>query len=45
MKIEIDTDGSTVRCEVNGKPFKDCDTVTKQLVFDAFRILQKDNQG
>lgn len=39
MKIIIEADGSTTKCEVDNKNIKDCDVFTKNIVFNAFKVI------
>lgn len=40
MKIVIETDGAITKCEVDSKNIKDCDVLTKRLVFNAFNVIK-----
>jgi len=42
MKINIEYDGSTAVCTVNGRYFKECDRFEQVFALDAFRTIQED---
>lgn len=42
MKIEILTDGATFQCTIDGKPFKDCDKMSKVVALSAFLKIEKE---
>ena len=42
MKIEIDYNGSLAVCNVDGKPFNECDVNEQVFAMDAFRTIIKD---
>lgn len=41
MKIEIDYNGATVVCKVDGKSIGDCDSLTRARTFLAFRTIEQ----
>lgn len=41
MKIEIDYNGATAVCKVDGKYIGDCDSLTRARTFSAFRTIEK----
>lgn len=45
MNIEIKYNGSHVVCEVDGKHFEECDSLTKALALNAFRTIEKNFYG
>ena len=40
MKIEIDYDGATAVCKVDGKYISDCDSLTRARTFSTFRTIE-----
>ena len=42
MRIEIDYNGSTAVCTVNGRYFKECGRFEQVFAIDAFRTIEED---
>lgn len=41
MKIEIDYNGATAVCKVDGKYISDCDSLTRARTFSAFDTIEQ----